>query len=103
MNNKIPSLGQALVTRSAPGDKAQASQKSDSAKPKAAESSTVSLSATTIKLQELEQQLKDMPVADKSRVEAIRLALADNSYKIDAGRIAEGLLGAERNLPTSKD
>lgn len=40
----------------------------------------------------------DAPVIDSQRVERLRQALADGSYKIDAGRIADRMLALEQQL-----
>lgn len=103
MNNKIQPLGQAPVARTPRTDKAQASEQGSGRQTEAAPSATLNLSDTTLRLHELEQQLADAPVADKSRVEAIRLALANNTYNIDPQRIADGLLAMDKNLPASED
>lgn len=103
MNNKIQPLGQAPVARTTRADKAQASEQGGSHKAGATPSATVNLSETTLKLHEMEQKLADVPVVDSSRVEAIRLALANNAYNIDPQRIADGLLAMDNNLPVRED
>lgn len=103
MDNKIQLLGQNNVARSARGSVAQASDKAVDSGNGAPEASTLSLSDTTIKLRQLEEKLAGMPVADKSRVDAIKLALANNSYKVNAENIADKLLNTEHDLPVSKD
>lgn len=44
----------------------------------------------------LEQQLAGTPDTDQSRVDAISQALSNGSYRIDAGRIADGLMSAQK-------
>lgn len=50
--------------------------------------------------QALQQAAKvnDTAAIDQSKVDKIRAALADGSYKIDTGRIADGLIGMERQI-----
>lgn len=43
-------------------------------------------------------KVNDNSAIDQAKVDKIRAALADGSYKIDAGRIADGLIGIERQL-----
>lgn len=56
---------------------------------------TVSLTQTAAQLQSLQNSLAELPVVDTQRVESIRQAIADGSYEIDAGRIADGILAFE--------
>ncbi len=44
----------------------------------------------------LEQQLAGTPDIDQSRVDSISQALSNGSYQIDAQRIADGLLSAQK-------
>jgi negative regulator of flagellin synthesis FlgM len=44
----------------------------------------------------LEQQISSLPDVDQSRVNSIRQALSNGSYKVDAGKIADGLLSAQK-------
>ena len=44
----------------------------------------------------LEQQLAGTPAIDQSRVNRISQALSGGSYPIDAGRIADGLIAAQK-------
>ena len=46
----------------------------------------------------LEQKLRDSPAVDAARVAAVRQKLDDGSYQIDPMRIADKLLGLERDL-----
>ena len=42
------------------------------------------------------QQIADSPDIDQSRVDSIRQALDSGSYQIDAARVADGLLAAQK-------
>jgi negative regulator of flagellin synthesis FlgM len=50
------------------------------------------------KLAALEQVVRDLPAVDEARVEQVSARLANGSYQIDAGRIADQLLRAEQDL-----
>lgn len=55
--------------------------------------------------QELKNALTSMsstPVIDTERVEAVRTALANGSYQIDAETIAEKMIQMERSLPNDE-
>lgn len=41
-------------------------------------------------------------VFDANKVEAIKLAIADGKFKVDAGKVADGLLAAVRNMLQSR-
>lgn len=58
----------------------------------------VTLTRTAIELQQLEARLRDTPGVDVERVEAIRQAIADGRYTIDAGNLVDNLLKSEREL-----
>lgn len=59
---------------------------------------TVSLTDAAARLRELENSLAQMPVIDSQRVEGIQQAIANGSYEIDSGRVAEKMLSFEREL-----
>jgi len=59
---------------------------------------TVSLTDTAARLRELENSLAKMPVVDSQRVESIQQAIANGSYEMDSGRIAEKMLRFEQEL-----
>ncbi|MFT7461190.1 MAG: negative regulator of flagellin synthesis FlgM [Planctomycetota bacterium] len=61
----------------------------------------VSLTDTAAKLQRLEAQIANQPVIDAQRVESVKKAIADGSFKIDSNRIVEKMAEFE-NLLASK-
>jgi negative regulator of flagellin synthesis FlgM len=61
----------------------------------ASRSDTVSLTDTAELLQSLQKIVVDTPVVDQSKVDAIRAAIADGSYTIDASKVAQNLLNLE--------
>lgn len=46
----------------------------------------------------LEQSVRDLPAIDAARVQQVSAKLADGSYKVDAGRVADKLLRSEQDL-----
>jgi negative regulator of flagellin synthesis FlgM len=46
----------------------------------------------------LEQTIKGMPVVDEARVAEIRRAIEEGRYEVNAERIADKLIRAERDL-----
>jgi negative regulator of flagellin synthesis FlgM len=61
-------------------------------------SDAVSLTRTASELQQLESQLLEAPGIDVERIEAIRQAIVDGSYNVDAGNLVDNLLRTEREL-----
>lgn len=59
---------------------------------------TVSLTDTAARLQKLENSLASLPVADSSRVEAVRQAINEGSLEMDSKATAEKMLGLETAL-----
>jgi negative regulator of flagellin synthesis FlgM len=59
---------------------------------------TVSLTDTAARLRELENSLAKMPVVDSQKVESIQQAIANGSYEMDSGRVAEKMLRFEQDL-----
>lgn len=59
-------------------------------------SDEVSLSTGALTLLEVKQRLATEPDLDQQRVQAIREALDQGRYRIDAPRLAEALLAQER-------
>lgn len=58
----------------------------------------VKLSAEAQSLKQLETQLKAAPDVDSDKVNALRAAVADGSYQVNAERVAEKLLNFEAQL-----
>jgi negative regulator of flagellin synthesis FlgM len=64
--------------------------------PVAADHVTLTASART--LQKIEAAVAKAPVVDAAKVQAIKQAVNDGSYQVDAGRVADKLLHFERGL-----
>lgn len=58
----------------------------------------VELSSLSSSLQKAESTLAQTPVVDKQRVDEIKQAIANGEFKIDAGRIADGLISSVREM-----
>ncbi|WP_166251323.1 flagellar biosynthesis anti-sigma factor FlgM [Marinobacter salicampi] len=58
----------------------------------------VSLSAQAKDLKQIEQQLASYPEVDDARVEEIKAALADGSYKVDAEKLAQKMLDMDNSI-----
>ncbi|EON92410.1 anti-sigma-28 factor FlgM [Marinobacter lipolyticus SM19] len=58
----------------------------------------VNLSNQAKNLKQLEQKLGDYPEMDDGRIEEIRAALADGSYKIDAEKLAQKMLEMDESI-----
>lgn len=52
----------------------------------------VELTADAAKLRELEARLAELEITDPKKVEAIRQAIADGTFKVDAQAVADGLI-----------
>ena len=65
----------------------------------APEGDSLRLTGEASGLQAMAHKLAAAPAdIDQAKVDAVRAALADGSYRIDPARIADGLLGLERDL-----
>lgn len=58
----------------------------------------VSLTDKAQQIGSIVQAATEQPDVDTDKVNAIRAALESGSYEIDAGRIADGLLGIEQSI-----
>ncbi len=61
-------------------------------------SDTVSLTSEAAQLQSIQKTLEDTPVVNSERVEALRAAIADGSYNVDAGELAQNIIDFETQL-----
>ncbi len=64
-------------------------------------SDTVSLTETAAMMQKIQDSLSRIPVVDTGRVESIKAAIADGSYKMDSEVLADKLSSFERQLAES--
>ncbi|NMG47140.1 flagellar biosynthesis anti-sigma factor FlgM [Azoarcus communis] len=61
-------------------------------------SEKVELSALSSSLQKAEAAIAETPVVDAGRVAEIKAAISEGRFKIDANRIADGLIDSVRNM-----
>ncbi len=80
----------------------RASDSGGSAQSSEAKSSTgdTHITDSARKLAALEQTVQDLPAIDESRVADVSSRLANGSYEVDSGRIADKLLRSEHDLAT---
>jgi negative regulator of flagellin synthesis FlgM len=84
-------------TDKTPATGAPATQAQTPTQPGASNASgEVEITSAAQLLSSVEQQLAGVPEVNQSRVDAISQALNDGSYQIDSGRIADGLLAAQK-------
>ena len=99
MVNKIDGVSGQRPTVANPGQNARSERVgSERASSPAPTSDQLSLTSSAQLLKELGDLVAAAPEVDASRVEAIRQAIADGSYTVDAGRIADQLLKLEEQL-----
>lgn len=102
--NNINGLNGQTPTRSNEGGKVsvtrgnEAQGQGGTAKAEPASSDSVSLTDTAARLRKLESSLAQMPEVDSERVASIKQAIADGSYQVDAGNIADKLLNFEASF-----
>ena len=93
---KIESSGKAIAPTSA----AEARPRSPADLGSAASTGTakVELSSLSSSLAKAEASIAQSPVVDTQRVDEIKQAIAKGEFKIDAGRIADGLIDSVREM-----
>ncbi len=77
---------------------AKAPRKSETAPAAASEQGNVTLSPLSAQLQSLEANVAMDNVYDADKVEAIKLAISNGEFQIDAGKIADGLINTVQDL-----
>ena len=92
IDNSVKSLGGLASGARKDAAKTQAAP----AQPAAGQSAEVELSSLSTRLQEIGSSLASTPVADSERVNAIRQAISSGTFKIDASKIADGLVDSVR-------
>ena len=74
----------------------QAASAQTQAQPDASNPQEVQITSAALLLANVEQQLAKTPALDQTRVDSIRQALSNGTYQVDSGRIADGVLAAQR-------
>ncbi|MFU2488469.1 flagellar biosynthesis anti-sigma factor FlgM [Thauera sp. WH-1] len=93
---KIESTGKSLAP-SATADMRPRSPANNNG-PVAGASDKVQLSSLSSSLQKAETAIAQTPVVDKQRVDEIKQAIANGEFKVDANRIADGLIASVRDM-----
>jgi negative regulator of flagellin synthesis FlgM len=89
------SSGSAGKTPGTPGQPLQIQTQTE-AQTAGSQSADVEITPAAQLLANVEQQLASIPDVNQSRVDSIRQALNSGSYLVDSGRVADGLLAAQR-------
>ncbi len=98
-NNRIASLATHTSGQGAPVDRRNSSDgNAAGATPTPQAGDQIRLTGDAQRLKSLEQTLVSRPVVDSQRVSAVRDAIANGTFTVEPGRIAEKLLGLEQAL-----
>ena len=98
-NNRLRSAGVSADTKAGTTAKAEKSASESKSGSSAAQDSTiVELSSSTV-LEELSEQIKNLPEVNEAKIEAIKQALTNGEYKPDAEVIARKYSEIEKLLP----
>jgi negative regulator of flagellin synthesis FlgM len=89
------SSGAASKTPAAPGQPPQ-TQTQPQAQTAGSQSADVEITPAAQLLATVEQQIAGIPDVNQARVDSIRQALSSGSYQVDSGRVADGVLAAQR-------
>ena len=93
--NNSPSITGGVRGNTATGNADKAGETHEAPKSAGASGEAVHLSQEAQQLQKISDKLRDQPVVDNARVAQLKQAIADGSYKVDAGRVASKLLDME--------
>ena len=63
-----------------------------------AKTDSVSLTSEATKLQSIQQALAETPIVNSDRVEALRAAIADGTYQVDAVELAQNIIDFETQI-----
>ncbi|WP_417544449.1 flagellar biosynthesis anti-sigma factor FlgM [Marinobacter sp.] len=104
MSVDLNGIGQGQVnTQRTTADKPANSQNAgqtarEQTKAQSARGENVNLSSQARNLKQLEQKLGDYPEMDDERIEEIRTALANGTYKVDAEKLAQKMLDMDKSI-----
>jgi negative regulator of flagellin synthesis FlgM len=82
----------------APGESRTRSVQSSSTSGAAAAGAKVELSSLSSSLQQAEAAMAEVPVVDQSRVDEIKQAISEGHFKVDAEKVADGLIESVRQM-----
>jgi len=89
---KIDSAIQHITSVQAKGVKSKPSRDKAAGSAAGSVSDNVELTGTSSLMRELEAQLAELPPEDAGKVESIRQAIADGTFKVDEEAVAEGMV-----------
>jgi len=95
--NNLIGQGQAQSVAKNPISTAS-SERNDSTESVSAAKDRLTIDGTTQALRQAEATLNNDPPIDNDKVAQIRQAIAEGSYKVDPGRIADSFLAMEQSL-----
>lgn len=91
-------VGSAGKTADSGKSRASAQPQRPAASPQGAQVEQVAISPLSSRLNEIEASLASAPPVNAERVAEIKRAIAEGRFKIDSGRIADGLLASVRQM-----
>ena len=94
VNTQKPTADKAVAkqpTQQAPAEQARTQAQN-------ARGENLNLSRQAREMKDLEQKLGEFPEMDDAKVEEIRAALADGSYKVDAEKLAQKMLDMDESI-----
>lgn len=77
-------------------------QTSNTESGKSSTADTVSLSENAVQLGKIDNSVINAPVVDTQRVEQVKQAISDGTYKVDAEKVADKLMQFESILTSDK-
>jgi len=83
------------------GESRQRPEKNSTASAKAS-GDKVELSSLASRMQEVEAALASVPVADAGRIAEIKQAMSEGRFKVDASKVADGLIERVRQMIASQ-
>lgn len=61
-------------------------------------SERVELSSLSARLQQMEETIGNTPVVDSAKVDEIKQAMSEGRFKVDTGKVADGLIDSVRQM-----
>lgn len=65
-------------------------------------SEKVEISSLSARLQQMEETVANTPVVDSAKVDEIKQAISEGRFKVDTGRVADGLIESVRQMLSSQ-
>ena len=95
---KIDCNIKSLTTGTVPEEQTRPPKPKTAERAEPAPSSNVQLSSLSANLQAIEKGFANTPVVDAARVSELKQAITEGRFKIDASKIADGLLKTAQEL-----